>query len=44
MDDITSHYIMIDNYQVMDKYLKQILAVVHIEADQWDSNKCSAVR
>jgi len=30
--------------QVMDKYLKQILAVVHIEADQWDSNKCSAVR
>jgi len=30
--------------QVMDKYLKQILGVVHIEDDQWDSNKCSAVR
>jgi len=30
--------------QVMDKYLKKILAVVHTEVDKWDSNKCSAVR
>jgi len=30
--------------QIMDKYLKKILAVAHVELDQWNSQKCPAVR